>query len=546
MAVAVTASKDAIAELDERYLSVCLDLGQVAEPTRFWNPDGTGEIVDCATFDFDRPVLRNMTAALAPAFLRIGGTEADRVHYALDPSEPIAPPKPFKSTLTAAHLDAIGDFATATGLDVCFTLNAGWGARTSSGEWTSDRARALMRYVKRRRHPFTVFELGNEPNAYPLFHNGLVVEPETYAADVRELARLRDDECPAARIAAPSTAWWPNLGEVDTLVFWPPRRIKRYLARVLGALDKGVAAPRLDIVTWHYYPGLSTRSALAKYRDTVAYAAAALVAASASAVAGIVDVGRTAATALALCAVLVTALATLVRRAVRPVSAASLRQPANLDTAVELGQQVLSLVRGSEVSAKAAVWLGETGSAQVGGEPEVSGRWATALWWLDQLGALALVGHQVQCRQTLSGSDYGLIDAAGGKLTGTPDYWASVLWKRLMGPQVLKVSAPGAPSTLRIYCHRPPKSFGGASSRSSVFLAINLGPLPEELDVGGPAIVWVLSGARPDARTVTINGQLAETNADGTVPELPGMPCRELPVVPPRSALFALVPDWKR
>ena len=251
MAIEVSASKDSIAELDERYLSVCIDLGQVAEPTRFWNPDGSGEIVDCATFDFDRPVLRNMTAALAPAFLRIGGTEADRVHYALDPADPIAPPAPFKSTLTAAHLDAIGDFATATGLDVCFTLNAGWGARTASGEWTSDRARALMRYVKRRRHPFTVFELGNEPNAYPLFHNGLVVEPETFAADVRELARLRDDECPAARIAAPSTAWWPNLGEVDTLIFWPPRRIKRYLARVLSALDNTGAANRLDIVTWH-------------------------------------------------------------------------------------------------------------------------------------------------------------------------------------------------------------------------------------------------------------------------------------------------------
>ena len=195
---------------------------------------------------------------------------------------------------------------------------------------------------------------------------------------------------------------------------------------------------------------------------------------------------------------------------------------------------------GDGFDAKPAVWLGETGSAQVGGEPEVSGRWATALWWLDQLGALALVGHRVQCRQTLSGSDYGLIDAGGGRLTGTPDYWASVLWKRLMGPQVLAVSAPGAPDTLRLYCHRPPRGLGGASSTSVVFLALNLGVAPLELDVGGAALVWVLDGASPDARTATINGKIAATLADGTVPELPGVPS-EVPVVPPGAALFALV-----
>ena len=37
-AVRVSASKDAVAEVEEQYLSVCLDLGQIAEPTRFWNP----------------------------------------------------------------------------------------------------------------------------------------------------------------------------------------------------------------------------------------------------------------------------------------------------------------------------------------------------------------------------------------------------------------------------------------------------------------------------------------------------------------------------
>ena len=310
MTVRVGASDEAVAELDERYLSVCLDLGQVAEPTRFWNPDGSGEVVGLPSFDFERRKILNMSRALAPAYLRIGascvdmscmpchsraalgvcvpascvpcipeaqgagpgrttvrtrrtrtspectvyrgapgGTEADRAFYALEPSDPTTPPEPFRSTLTAKHVDAIGAFAQAVGFDVCFTLNAGPGARGAGGAWESGEARRLMRYVRQRKYPFDVFELGNEPNAWPLFHDGLLVQPEEYARDVGELCRARDDECPAAKVAGPACAFWPSLGEVDALVLWPPRRIAHFTARVLAA------APPLDIVTWHYYPG---------------------------------------------------------------------------------------------------------------------------------------------------------------------------------------------------------------------------------------------------------------------------------------------------
>ena len=86
------------------------------KPTRFWNPAGakgsTLETVNRSTYDFGRVRLRNMASALAPGLLRIGGTEADRVFYALDePSLALAesqPPPPFKSVLKAARIDAIG------------------------------------------------------------------------------------------------------------------------------------------------------------------------------------------------------------------------------------------------------------------------------------------------------------------------------------------------------------------------------------------------------------------------------------------------------
>ena len=39
-------------------------------------------------------------------------------------------------------------------------------------------ASALMRFVARGGHPFWVWELGNEPNAWPMFHRGLFISPE--------------------------------------------------------------------------------------------------------------------------------------------------------------------------------------------------------------------------------------------------------------------------------------------------------------------------------------------------------------------------------
>ena len=574
LVVALRASDAAIHEVDERYLSFTIDLGQIAEPTRFWNPDGSGETTGRPTFDFASKRMHNMAAALAPAFLRIGGTEADRVLYALDGAVPETPPPPFKSVLSAAHVDALGNFALQTGLHVSFTVNAGWGARTAAGVWGSTQTRALMRYVAEHKYPFTVWELGNEPNAWPLFQKNLVVEPEDYARDLVELAAARDAELPAARIAGPSTAYWPIIGEVRRsrpspvqacalspvpshsayLHAWqvpafpwefPPRLISDYLPRVLRAAPSYVVP---DVVTWHYYPGLSTRSALAKHRPEAASIASAVALVLVGLFASRRLISLRALLSLLLLTLAAGSFAVALNRVVRPVKSTgpgSLRDPLVLDTVAHWGSQVesqlASLPRGTQL------WLGETGSAQVGGEPNVSGRWATALWWLDQLGLLATLNHSVQCRQTLSGADYGLIDDA--TFEPTPDYWASVLWRRLMGSQVLRAEVVGAPATLRVYAHRS-KSRAGAPAdasstehRSVTYLVINTGSTPATIDLGpggGTAELWLLEGPSLDAHTCTINGVQAATAPDGTVPDF--APRREgRPRLPPGSAMFVRV-----
>ena len=133
----------------------------------------------------------------------------------------------------------------------------------------------------------------------------------------------------------------------------------------------------LDIVTWHYYPQQSHRCPLAT------------------------------------------------RRAERRRTAS----PARLGEVDRWARQVEDQARAH--APRAAVWLGETASAQCGGEPGISNTFADALWWLDELGRLARRGEQVVIRQTLSGSDYGLVDDA--TLEPNPSYWAAWLWRRTSG-----------------------------------------------------------------------------------------------------------------
>jgi heparanase 1 len=194
----------------------------------------------------------------------------------------------------------------------------------------------------------------------------------------------------------------------------------------------------------------------------------------------------------------------------------------------------------------AAVWLGETGSAQCGGEPGLSNGWADALWWLDELGRMARRGESVVVRQTLAGSDYGLLDAA--TLQPNPSYWASWLWRRFMGDRVLAVSASPDAAAVRAYAHcLPAESVGGAAPGAVGMVVENLDPtrtVSIELPaVAGGARVLRLEARRLDAREVWAGGVALAAAADGHPPPLPPLePARGRLSLPPSSAAFLVLP----
>lgn len=93
------------------------------------------------------------------------------------------------------------------------------------------------------------------------------------------------------------------------------------------------------------------------------------------------------------------------------------------------------------------MWVTETAQAACGGD-----LWASTFLdtfrYLDQLGRLAKAGVQVVAHNTLASSDYGLLDER--TLKPRPNYWAALLWRRLMGSTVLDA---GVHRGTHVYVH---------------------------------------------------------------------------------------------
>ncbi len=462
------------AHVDARYLSVAIDIASVVGGP-LWETPTPGLPMGAnkkTPYDFSRPQLQRLAAALAPAYLRIGGTDADRTLYDLDAEPAPAPNGAWR--LHRAQWDALNAFALKLDYRIMFTLNAGALARDEHGRWNPDNARALMVDARQRQYPVDVWELGNEVNAYPLLHRHWL-SAKSYVDDLQVARWLIDEVNPQARLAGPAVAFWPGIGEGLPLI-----------ENVMKA-----GGPLLDVITWHYYPQQSFRCPVATNRAHAGHV-------------------------------------------LRP------RELKEVERWADFVQRLAS-----RDGPQAQVWLGETGGAQCGGEPGQSDRFASSLWWLDQLGRMAKRGQRVVVRQTLTGGDYGLIDDE--TLLPNPDYWASLLWRRLMGTTVLDVWGATHTAGVQPYAHCQRNTLGGVS-----FVLINVHPSQDStlrLPPLGPGYLYLVEADGPRAKDVRLNGSGISLDAQGELPQL--LPHAENPdstgavevTLPPLSYAFVTFPE---
>jgi Glycosyl hydrolase family 79, N-terminal domain len=159
------------------------------------------------------------------------------------------------------------------------------------------------------------------------------------------------------------------------------------------------------------------------------------------------------------------------------------------------------------------MWLTETAEAACGGNPWAS-TFLDTFRYLDQLGRLARAGVQVVAHNTLAASDYGLLDER--TFRPRPNYWAALLWRRLMDTIVLDA---GRHDGVHLYAHCR-RGIRGAVT----LLAINTSrTATAALQLPVASERYTLLAEHLQSDVVKLNGTALELGPDDGLPQLAGV-----------------------
>ena len=384
---------------NERYLSLGFDVNVIR---RGWS-----------TFNFTSERMLTLAKALAPTYLRVSGTDADRMIFSpkkngkdkvksqLDintsinrmreaesraaeskkPVEGLFPPTNF--TMSAKDWDNLNMFVKAAGWRMIFGLNE---QLRNGSDWDPTNAMELLDYSIKQGYSGNLdFELGNEPDLYHAGHGHVIINGTQLGNDVIFLRKMLNGE-----------KYGPYFK--NSMIVGPDIAVNTvYMTDFLNTAGGVVRG-----VTWHHYYGGGELKYVNNYTDTQ-----------------ILD--------------------SYIRR-VKGVA--------------------WGIMNSSYPDLKS--WQGETCTTYSPPGSDIDISYVAGFMLLDKMGLNAELGVEVFVRQTFYGLWFALVDHA---LHPTPAYWISLLYKRLVGRNVLETNAivPDKSKNsraARFYAHCTPSSAG--------------------------------------------------------------------------------------
>jgi heparanase len=407
-----------------------------------------------APIDLTNARLRRLAAALGPAYLRVSGTWANTVFFHdSDAPAPASPPPGFQGVLTRPEWKGVIDFAHVVNARLLTSFAISAGVRDTAGVWTPDQARKLLAYTKAIAGEVAAAEFFNEPTMPEYGGAPPGYDAAAYARDFAVFQSFAKETVPEMRTVGPAA--------VGEAVLLPAMSGKA--PSILKSADLLAAnpPPLSDVFSYHFYGAASVRcTGMGSGAQTTADAA-------------LSD--------------------EWLSRADRSYVFYS-----GLRDRFEPGKPI---------------WITETADAACGGNP-----WANTFLdtfrYLDQHARLARDGVSVVFHNTLASSEYGLLDQ--NTFAPRPNYWAALLWHRLMGPNVLN---PG-PSRhgLNLYAQCLPGHPGGVT-----LLAINTSREDSRsIELPIAAERYTLAAEKLEANLVQLNGEKLELSRDGELPTIKG------------------------
>lgn len=477
--------------VDERFLSYNVEMVEVAGG-RFWKPykDMAGAIeakraaqsgpagLDPALFQYRPPInlanprLRQLAAALGPAYVRVSGTWANSIYFHdLDAPPPKTPPKGFGGVLTRKQWKGVVDFARAVDARIVTSFAVSAGTRDVAGVWTASQARRFIVYTNSLGGSVAAAEFMNEPNLAALGGAPKGYNAAAYARDMAVFRAFVEKALPGIILLGPG-----SMGEGGSfpLTFGGALSTEALLS---------AAGPAVDAFSYHLYAAASKRCA-----------------------------------------------------ALGPASQVSAADALSRDwfARADAIHDFYAGLRDKFEPGK-PLWLTETADAACGGNPWAS-TFLDTFRYLDRHGRLARKGVQVIAHNTLAAGDYSLLDE--NTFAPRPNYWAALLWKRLMGTTVLDPGPSPAPD-LHLYAH----CLRGAPEGVAL-LAINADQqTPVELQLPVEAERYTLAAKRLEDAEVQLNGVPLQLAAGGGLPPLAGERIKNKRVtLAPATITFLAIP----
>ena len=463
-------------EVDERLVSYNVEMTEVTGGT-FWKAytdaqvDGTEEfpvIKDWRDMgnlqqwydpiDTKNPRLIKLAKELGTAWIRVSGTWANKTYYDFDGHTGGKVPEGFQNLLTKDQWLSLLDFVKAVDGKLLVSIANCPGIHAADEPMPFEQADLLFRTSKEYGVPISAAEFTNEPNLIAL--SGL---PQGYTA--ADHARDHDlfgawlkKNYPECLFVGPCT-----VGDIDMFGTGMDKAGGGMAAgfdMVTTEQLLGDYQSKMDVFSYHYYNGVSERGAAMGGHWPVE--------------------------------------AALTEQYLGVAASCTRQYTARRDKYVPGGQ----------------LWVTESGDAGCGGNTWAS-TFIDVFRTLNELGEFCTVTDGVIFHNTLASSDYGFLKH--GTFEPRPNYFAVLLWNRLMGKTVY-ASGEAIREGAHVYCHSRKDGKDGY-----VYLVINNAKDATTVELPKEAQAYILTGnGKLRSRTMLLNGQELKLGENDSLPQLEG------------------------
>lgn len=426
--------------------------------------------------------LIHLTRELGSAWIRVSGTWATKTYYDFDGTTGGKAPEGYQSVLTREQWANIIAFVKAVDGKLLVSASNCAGDHKDGGPLDLTQIKKLFALTYELGGKIDAFEFMNEPNMLQISGAPLGYDFPDFVRDQDIANAWVRENYPDCLIVGPcNTGMTDEKSSNDQLEKMGSGMGSMMKMGTAHDLLRGSKVP-MDVYSYHYYNGISER------------------------LAGMMPTGHW------------------------PAEAAH----TDMYLAVAPGICMMNTPIRDKYVPGAEMWVTESGDAGGGGDTWAS-TYLDVLRTLNELGSFCTITDGVIFHNTLASSDYGFLQH--GSFDPRPNYFAVLLWTRLMGNTVYACENPGVEGA-HVYCHSRKDGKEGCT-----YLVINNSLTDETtLELPASAKLYELSGnGNMRNKVMHLNGRPLTLGENNELPCLCGKDVEGTVSIAPGSCAFIVI-----